>query len=201
MCSLKASITALFLPPGNKEGLKREGKRWGEKVFLPPRGNYILIRVTKDLNLTLRLVLSQKELACVSLSLSSLNCTVLRVRRNDIRLITFSWSRPSSPCLLLSGLCCYGLYNYLIIKWRRSFYSAVCKVLYSFYEGDFLNYPVTPFLRLPLLTPSLSLYVFQTSDAVCPMIQNSLQHPPTDELKVFLWHSRPWWGIQKAGGE
>ena len=97
--------------------------------------------------------------------------------------------------LLLSGLCCYGLYNYLIIKWWRSFYSTVCKVLYSFYQGDFLNYPVTPFLRLSLLTPSLS--VFQTSDAVCPMIQNSLQCPPADELKVFLWHSRPWWRIQR----
>lgn len=48
----------------------------------------------------------------------------------------------------------------------------------------------------PPLTPH-SLSVFQTSDAVCPMIQNSLQCPPADELKVFLWHSRPWWRIQR----
>lgn len=99
------------------------------------------------------------------------------------------------PCLLLSGLCCYGLCNYLIIKWWRSFYSTVCKVLYSLCEGDFLNNPVTPFLRLSRRTPSLA--VFQTSDAVCPMIQNSPQCPPADELKVFLWHSRPWWRIQR----
>lgn len=65
------------------------------------------------------------------------------------------------PRLPLPGLCCYGLYNYLIIKWWRSFCSTVCKVLYSFYEGDFLNYSVTPFLRLSFLTLSLCLSDFR----------------------------------------
>lgn len=101
------------------------------------------------------------------------------------------------PCLLLSGLCCCGLYNCLIIKWWRSFYSTVCKVLYSFNEGEFLNYQVTPFSASHC---SLSLSVFQTSDAVCPMIQNSLQCPFADELKVFLWHLRSWWRIQRQKG-
>lgn len=65
------------------------------------------------------------------------------------------------PCLLLSALCCYALYNYLIIKWWRSLDSTACRVLYSCYKEDFLNYQVTPFLRLSLLTLPLCLSNFR----------------------------------------
>lgn len=164
-------------------------------MFLPPWGNYILIQVTEDLNCDTAFSFILKG-TCLRFSFFvPLNSTVAESEEKWYS-ANYIFMEPSLfPCLLLSGLCYYGLYNYLIIKWWRSFYSTVCKVLYLFYEGDFLNYPVTPFLRLSLL--ALSPSVFQTSDAVCPMIQNSLQCPPADELKVFLWHSRPWWRIQR----
>lgn len=107
------------------------------------------------------------------------------------------------PCLPLSGLCCYGLYNYLVINWWRSFYCTVCKVLYSLYEGDFLNYPITPLpppasLSLALL---FCLSYFRRCLSNDPEQPSVPLHPPlpplADELKVFLWHWKPWWRIQR----